>query len=367
MSDTFGIAAVENSLDTGYNSSSARPTTPPLAAFVDWSRRVVMHSFVNKPGDPITRSLRGMAACYPDLLRVHFDPDYVVRAQPARAGKVAVITGSGSGHEPLPCGYVGLGMLDAACPGPIFTSPTPDQLLAATRAVEQGAGVVYIVKNYAGAVFNSEICVEDLSRDGICARKVLVNDDVAIPEVENRRGLGAAPLVIRIAGAAAEEGRTLDEVVAVSRRAVENARSMGFATNIETLPRSIHALPLDDHTVELGVGIHGEPGLEQRVEGIVEIVDRLMQPIVDDLPYRAGEEVLLLVSGLGGTPPLELFLFYQHIHEFLQQRQIVVKRSLVGNYLTSLGRGGCTVTLLRLDDELLRLWDAPVHTPAFHW
>lgn len=326
-----------------------------------------MHSFVNKPGDPITRSLAGMAACYPDLLRVHFNPDFVERAQPGRAGKVAVISGSGSGHEPLPSGYVGLGMLDAACPGPIFTSPTPDQLLAATHAVEQGAGVVYIVKNYAGAVFNSDICVEELSREGICVRKVLVHDDVAIPEKTNRRGLGAAPLVMRIAGAAAEEGRSLEQVVAVSERAGENARSMGFATNIETLPRSLHALPLDDHTIELGVGIHGEPGVEQRVDGIVEIVERLMQPIVDDLPYRSGDRVVLLVSGLGGTPPLELFLFFQYIHEFLEERGIVVERRLVGNYLTSLGRGGCTVTLLRLDEELLGLWDAPVHTPTLHW
>ena len=324
-----------------------------------------MHSFVNKPGDSIARSLAGMAACYPHLLRVHFDPDFVQRTQPGRAGKVVVI--SGSGHEPLPTGYVGLGMLDAACPGPIFTSPTPDQLLAATHAVEQGAGVVYIVKNYAGAVFNAEICAEELSRQGICARQVLVHDDVAIPDIFNRRGLGAAPIVIRIAGAAAEEGRTLEQVVVVSERAAHNARSMGFATNIETLPRSLHALPLDDHTIELGVGIHGEPGVEQRVDGIVEIVKRLMQPIVDDLPYCAGDRVLLLVSGLGGTPPLELFLFFQYIHEFLEERRIVVQRSLVGNYLTSLGRGGCTVTLLRLDEELLGLWDSPVHTPTLHW
>lgn len=326
-----------------------------------------MHSFVNKPGDPITRSLAGMAACYPDLIRVHYEPDFVQRAQPGRAGKVVVITGSGSGHEPLPTGYVGLGMLDAACPGPIFTSPTPDQLLAATHAVDQGAGVLYIVKNYAGAVFNSEICTEELGREGISARKVLVNDDVAIPEITNRRGLGAAPLAIRIAGAAAEEGAPLEQVVAVAERAVQNARSMGFATNIETLPRSIHAMPLDDHTVEMGVGIHGEPGIELRVEDLGEIVERLMPPIIADLPFRAGDQVLLLVSGLGGTPSLELFLFFQHIYEYLEGQGIVVKRQLVGDFLTSLGRGGCMVTLLRLDDELLRLWDTPVHTPVLRW
>ncbi|MBX3050157.1 MAG: dihydroxyacetone kinase subunit DhaK [Caldilineaceae bacterium] len=326
-----------------------------------------MHSFVNKPGDSIARSLAGMAACYPHLLRVNYDPDYVQRVQPGRPGKVVVITGSGSGHEPLPTGYVGVGMLDAACPGPIFTSPTPDQLLAATYAVDQGAGVLYIVKNYAGAVFNSEICTEELGREGITARRVLVHDDVAIPEISNRRGLGAAPLVIRIAGAAAEEGRSLEQVVSVSQRAEDNARSMGFATNIETLPRSIHAQPLDEHTVELGVGIHGEPGVEQRVEGVEEIVERLMQPIVDDLPFLSGDQVLLLVSGLGGTPPLELFLFFQQIHEYLEKQGIHVVRCLVGNFLTSLGRGGCTVTLMRLDKELLGLWDAPVHTPALHW
>ncbi|MGB5051732.1 MAG: dihydroxyacetone kinase subunit DhaK, partial [Caldilineaceae bacterium] len=178
---------------------------------------------------------------------------------------------------------------------------------------------------------------------------------------------GAAPLVIRIAGAAAEEGRSLEQVVSVSQRAEDNARSMGFATNIETLPRSIHAQPLDEHTVELGVGIHGEPGVEQRVEGVEEIVERLMQPIVDDLPFLSGDQVLLLVSGLGGTPPLELFLFFQQIHEYLEKQGIHVVRCLVGNFLTSLGRGGCTVTLMRLDKELLGLWDAPVHTPALHW
>lgn len=169
--------------------------------------------------------------------------------------------------------------------------------------MEQDAGVVYIVKNYAGAVFNSDICVEELSGEGICVRKVLVYDDVAIPEKTNRRGLGATPIVIRIAGAAAEEGRSLEQVVAVSEWAMQNARSMGFATNIETLPRSMNAMPLDDHTVELGVGIHGEPGVEQKVDGVEEIVDLLMQPIVDDSPYHAGDRVLLLVSGLGGTLP----------------------------------------------------------------
>jgi len=240
-------------------------------------------------------------------------------------------------------------------------------LLAATHAVEQGAGVVYIVKNYAGAVFNSDICVEELNREGICVRKVLVHDDVSIPDTANRRGLGAALFAIRIAGAAAEEGRTLEQVVSVSQRAADNARSMGFATNMDTLPRSAHAAPLDENTVELGVGIHGEPGAERRVDGIAEIVEQVLQPILDDFPYQTGDRVLLLVSGLGGTPPLELYLYFQHIHQFLERRGLTVERTLVGNYLTSLGRGGCTVTLMSLDDELLDLWDAPVHTPALHW
>jgi phosphoenolpyruvate---glycerone phosphotransferase subunit DhaK len=329
---------------------------------------LTMRSFVNQPGSAITKSLRGMALCYPDMVRVHFEPDYVQRVIPGHAGKVAVISGSGSGHEPLPTGYVGQGMLDAACPGPIFTSPTPNQLGAATHAVEQGGGVLYIVKNYAGGVLNSELTIEMVEAEGIAARSVVVNDDVSIEPRGNRRGLGAALLVMKIAGAAAEAGYTLDQTAAVARRAVANARSMAVGTTTHTLPRSIHPKALTEDSVELAVGIHGEPGYRYVItNGVEEIATKLVEPIVQDLPFEAGNRVLVLVSGLGGTPQLELYLFYQEIHKQLTDAGLLIDRQLVGNYLTSLGRGGCSITVLRLDDELLRLWDAPVCTPALRW
>lgn len=309
-----------------------------------------------------------MALSHPDTIQVHFDPDFVERATPAPAGKVAVISGSGSGHEPLPIGYVGLGMLDAACPGPIFTSPSPIQLLAALHSVDHGGGVLFVVKNYAGGVLNTELTIEIALQEGIDARAVLVNDDVSIPIVANRRGLGAATLACKIAGAAAESGYSLDAVVEVTRRAVAASRSMGVGTNVNTLPRNGPGARLADDSIELGVGIHGEPGQVRSVRhGMPEIVGLLVQPILDDLPYAAQDRVLLLISGMGGTPPLELYLLSEAIHEMLAAHRIRVERQLVGNYLTSLGRGGYSITLMRLDSELLKLWDAPVHTPALHW
>ena len=327
-----------------------------------------MQCLTNKPGSAITQSLRGMALCHPDTIQVYFDPDFVERTAPVPAGKVAVISGSGSGHEPLPIGYVGLGMLDAACPGPIFTSPSPIQLLAAAHSVDHGGGVLFVVKNYAGGVLNTDLTIEMALQEGIDARAVLVNDDVSIPVVANRRGLGAATLACKIAGAAAESGYALDAVVEVTRRAVAASRSMGVGTNVNTLPRNGLGVRLADDSIELGIGIHGEPGEVHSVpHGMPEIVGLLVQPILDDLPYSAEDRVLLLISGMGGTPPLELYLFSEAIHETLAAHRIRVERQLVGNYLTSLGRGGYIITLMRLDDELLELWDAPVHTPALHW
>lgn len=327
-----------------------------------------MQCLTNKPGSAITPSLRGMALCHPDTIRVHFAPDFVERAAPARNGKVAVISGSGSGHEPLPTGYVGLGMLDAACPGPIFTSPSPVQLLAAVHSVDHGGGILFIVKNYAGGVLNTELTIEMALQEGIEARAVLVNDDVAIAVEANRRGLGATPLACKIAGAAAESGYSLDAVVRVTERAVAASRSMGVGTNVNTLPRNGIGESLGDDSIEVGVGIHGEPGRVCSVSsGMPEIVSMIVTPVLEDLPYARDDRVLLFISGMGGTPPLELYLFSEAIHESLARHRIRVERQLVGNYLTSLGRGGYTVTLMRLDSELLDLWDAPVHTPALHW
>ncbi len=323
---------------------------------------------MTKPGSAITQSLRGMALSHPDTIKVHFDPDFVERLAPAPSGKVAVVKGSGSGHEPLPTGYVGLGMLDAACPGPIFTSPTPVQLLAAVHSVNRGGGVLFVVKNYAGGVLNTELTIEIAMQEGIDARYVLVNDDVSIPNVSNRRGLGAATLACKIAGAAAESGYTLAEAEEVTLRAIASSRSMGAGTNINTLPRNGPNDNLADDSIELGVGIHGEPGEVRSVsKGMPEIVDLIVHPILHDLPFASGDRILLFISGMGGTPPLELYLFSEAIHELLAAHNLRVERQLIGNYLTCLGRGGYTITLMRLDDELLQLWDAPVHTPVLHW
>ena len=259
-------------------------------------------------------------------------------------------------------------MLDAACPGPIFTSPSPVQLLAAVHSADHGGGVLFVVKNYAGGVLNTELTIEMAHSEGIDARYVLVNDDVAIPEVANRRGLGAATLACKIAGAAAESGYSLDATCEVTQRAVAASRSMGVGTNVNTLPRNGLGVNLADDSIELGVGIHGEPGEVRSVkQGMPEIVDLILPPILNDLPFASGDRVLLLISGMGGTPPLELYLFSEAIHELMAAYQLQVERQLIGNYLTSLGRGGYTMTLMKLDNELLDLWDAPVHTPALHW
>ncbi len=328
-----------------------------------------MQKLINDPADAVLESLQGLQLAYPHLLRVQYEPHVVMRLDAPIAGKVAVISGSGSGHEPLNVGYVGHGMLDAACPGAIFTSPTPDQYLAATRAVYGGAGALYIVKNYMGGVLNTAIAQELALEEGFTVASVLVHDDVAVDQLANRRGMGAAVLVEKIAGAAAEMGKPLAAVSGLAHRVTEQARSMGVALSSCTSPsvgRPTFQLPA--HQIELGVGIHGEPG-RQRIPlaSADTIVEQLVEPILNDLELRSGDPVLALVSGLGGTPQQELFIVFRRLHQILTARGIHMKRSLVGNYVTSLDMAGCTVTLLRLDAELMRLWDAPVRTPALSW
>lgn len=329
----------------------------------------LMQKLINNPADAALESLRGFQLAHPHLLRVQYDPHVVIRKDAPVMGKVAIISGSGSGHEPLNVGYVGKGMLDAACPGAVFTSPTPDQYLAATRAVYGGAGAVYIVKNYMGGVLNTAMAQELALEDGYMVASVLVHDDVAVDQSANRRGMGAAVLVEKIAGAAAEAGKPLATVAGLAHRVTEQARSMGVALSSCTSPsvgRPTFQLP--NHQIELGVGIHGEPGRRRIALAQADtIVDLLVEPIVEDLGLRAADPVLAMVSGLGSTPHQELYIVYRRLHEILTQRGIRVERSLVGNYVTSLDMAGCTVTLLRLDPELLELWDAPVRTPALCW
>jgi phosphoenolpyruvate---glycerone phosphotransferase subunit DhaK len=328
-----------------------------------------MQKLINNPADAAIESLQGLQLAHPRLLRVHYNPNFVYRINAPIHGKVSVISGSGSGHEPLNVGYVGRGMLDAACPGAVFTSPTPDQYLAATATVYGGVGALYIVKNYTGGVLNTEIAIEAAREQGYSVESVLIRDDVAVEQRPNRRGMGAAVIVEKIAGAAAERGQDLATIKALAERASAQTRSMGVAISSCTTPsagRPTFNLPLNQ--MEVGVGIHGEPGrMRAPLVNANTVVELLLEPILDDLPLREGDQVLAMVSGLGGTPQQELYIVFRRLHQLLTKRGIHVARQLVGNYVTSLDMAGCMVTLLRLDPELISLWDAPVHTPALHW
>jgi dihydroxyacetone kinase-like protein len=327
---------------------------------------------INDPEAVVREALEGVAAAHGDRLRVSLDPAFVVRADAPVQGKVAILSGGGSGHEPLHGGFVGPGMLDVACPGAVFTSPTPDQMLAATQAVDGGAGVLHIVKNYTGDVMNFETAAELAVAEGSEVESVLVDDDVAVQDstyTAGRRGVGATVLVEKLAGAAAEEGRSLAEVAAVARRVDEQSRSMGMALTSCTVPHvGSPTFELAEDEMEVGVGIHGEPGRERvRLEPADAIVDRLLEPILADLPFSSGDRVLALVNGMGGTPLIELYVVFRRVAQVLAERGLTIERNLVGNFITSLEMAGASITLLKLDDELVRLWDAPVNTPALRW
>jgi dihydroxyacetone kinase-like protein len=331
-----------------------------------------MKKLINKPEDVVTEALKGMAAAHADLLRINLDPKYVVRADAPVEGKVAIVSGGGSGHEPMHGGFVGMGMLDAACPGEVFTSPTPDQMLEATKAVNGGAGVLHIVKNYTGDVLNFEMAAELAGGEAIEVEAVVIDDDVAVQDslyTAGRRGVGATVLAEKICGAAAEAGRSLQEVAGLCRRVNENGRSMGMALTSCIVPAAGKpTFDLGDDEIEIGIGIHGEPGRERRkLAPVSEIVRTLATAVVDDLPYEQGDEVLAFVNGMGGTPLLELYVVYNELHELLGARGITVTRNLIGPYITSLEMAGCSITLVKLDDELTQLWDAPVKTPALRW
>jgi dihydroxyacetone kinase-like protein len=323
---------------------------------------------INDPADVVNEALEGMAAAHPDLLRVQFDPTFVVRADAPVQGKVGIVSGGGSGHEPLHGGFVGRGMLDAACPGQVFTSPVPDQMQAATQAVDGGAGVLHIVKNYTGDVMNFEMAAELAEADG-GVRSVVIDDDVAVRDslyTAGRRGVGGTVLAEKIVGAAAERGDSLDQVTDLCRRVNASVRSMGMALTPCTVPAAGEpSFTLAEDEMEIGIGIHGEPGRERmKVEPADRVVDRLLEPILEDLPFGAGDRTLLFVNGMGGTPLLELYVVFRRAAQVLREREITVERSLVGNWITSLEMAGTSLTLLRLDDELVELWDAPVLTPA---
>ncbi len=331
-----------------------------------------MKKLINNPADVVAEALLGIDAAHPDL-RVDHEHRVIYRADAPRPDKVGLISGGGSGHEPMHGGFVGLGMLDAACAGEIFTSPVPDQMVAATEAVNGGAGVLHIVKNYTGDVMNFEMAAEmAAATGGIEVVAVVTDDDVAVTDslyTVGRRGVGVTVLVEKIAGAAAEEGRSLAEVADIARRVNGAGRSMGMALTSCTVPAAgTPTFDLPDNEMEVGIGIHGEPGRRRLPIGTAaEVAEMLMQPILDDLDFTGDSGVLAFVNGMGATPLLELYLMYNEVAAILSKSGIPVARSLVGSYVTSLDMAGCSVTLLKVDDELLRLWDAPVRTPGLRW
>jgi phosphoenolpyruvate---glycerone phosphotransferase subunit DhaK len=331
-----------------------------------------MKKLINKPEDVVTEALQGMEAAHGDLIKVNYGPNYVVRADAPVQGKVALVSGGGSGHEPMHGGLVGMGMLDAACPGEVFTSPTPDQMLEATKAADGGAGVVHIVKNYTGDVMNFEMAADLARGEGIEVEAVVIDDDVAVQDslyTAGRRGVGTTVLAEKICGAAAEQKKSLQEVADLCRKVNANGRSMGMALTSCIVPAAgTPTFELGDEEMEIGIGIHGEPGRERRkLAPAGEIVESLATPIVEDLPYEQGDEVLAFVNSMGGTPLLELYVVYDELQKFLSGRGVKITRNLIGPYITSLEMAGCSITLLKLDDELTRLWDAPVNTPGLRW
>jgi phosphoenolpyruvate---glycerone phosphotransferase subunit DhaK len=331
-----------------------------------------MKKLINAPEDVVSEALRGVEAAHPDLAVDHQNK-IIYRADAPRQGKVGIISGGGSGHEPLHGGFVGLGMLDAACAGEVFTSPVPDQMLAATKLVDGGVGVLHVVKNYTGDVMNFEMAAELAAAEtGARVVSVVTDDDVAVQDstwTAGRRGVGVTVLLEKIAGAAAEQGRDLDAVADVARAVNANGRSMGLALTSCTVPAAGKpTFEIGDNEMELGVGIHGEPGRERvPLAPARDIAAMLVEPILADLPFSAGEPVIAFVNGLGGTPLLELYVMYNEVDKILAGHGVRVARSLVGSYITSLDMAGTSVTLLRVDDELLALWDAPVRTPALRW
>jgi dihydroxyacetone kinase-like protein len=326
---------------------------------------------LNAPEDLVSEALEGLELTHPAIVRWEPEGNLVLRRTPAR-GKVGLVSGGGSGHEPLHAGFVGAGMLDVAVAGAVFASPTALQIQAGTVAADSGRGVLQIVKNYTGDVLNFQIAVEIAADDAIAVESVLVDDDVATSAQQvgpGRRGTAAVVAVEKICGAAAEEGADLAAVAALGRRVVSQARTLSLALDACAHPGDrTPAFDLPDDLVEFGVGIHGERGVSRiPFAPADELVGRLTEPLVTELALRRGEAVIAIVNGLGAMYPLQLSLAARQLHRLLGARGIAIARSLVGSYVTSLDMNGLSVTLLRADGELVRLWDAPVRTPTLSW
>jgi dihydroxyacetone kinase-like protein len=328
-----------------------------------------LKKLINDVDAVLRQSLQGFGRAHADLVAVDLEPAVIRRKAPTRPGKVALISGGGTGHEPLHGGYVGMGMLDAACPGQVFTSPTPDQMLAAIEATDSGAGALLLVKNYEGDVMNFDMAAEMTPAE---TARVLINDDVAVENssfTTGRRGVAGTVVVEKITGAAAEDGMDLAGLEALGNAVNGATRSMGCALTSCTVPAAGGpTFAIGDDEMEMGVGIHGEPGRKRvKLAPASSIVEEMMQAVLGDLAPARGDEVLLLVNGFGATPLMELYLVYHAAVERAETAGLKVARSLVGNWCTSLDMAGCSLTVTRLDAETTRLWDAPVHTPGLRW
>jgi len=328
-----------------------------------------MKKLINDPDTVVTDALAGLAAAHPSL-SVDVENKVITRASGPVAGKTGLVSGGGSGHEPLHGGFVGYGMLDAACAGEIFTSPVPDQVLAATKAVNGGAGVLHVVKNYTGDVLNFQMAAELADDEGIEVSAVVVNDDVAVQDslyTAGRRGVGATVFVEKIAGALAQRGAPLTEVTAVAAQVNERSRSFGVALTSCTVPAAGRpTFELADQEIELGIGIHGEPGRTRApLQPARDVVAIALDAIGADLSLDG--DLLVMVNGMGGTPLIELYLAFNEVTRYLAGRGARIARNLVGNYITSLEMQGFSISVCRLTDTLTELWDAPVDTPGLRW
>jgi dihydroxyacetone kinase-like protein len=355
-----------------------------------------MKKLINDPERVVIEQLEGMALAYPDLIKVQYDPNFVYRADAPIDGKVALISGGGSGHEPMHGGLVGVGMLDAACPGAVFTSPTPDQMLEAAKATDSGAGVLYIVKNYTGDVMNFEMAADMARAEGIEVLNILIDDDVAVKDslyTAGRRGVGTTVLAEKIVGAAAEKGYDLEALADLCRKVNMHGRSMGVALTPCTVPTAGEpTFELEDDEMEIGIGIHGEPGRKRmELKPVDEITEMLAVSIIEDgeytrtirewdldkeewveiemvdPPFEEGDKVLAFVNSMGGTPDIELPIVYRKLHEICEAKGLEIVRNLIGRYITSLEMEGVSITLLKMDDEMIELWDEPVKTPGLRW
>lgn len=330
-----------------------------------------MKKLINGVDDVVAEALIGIEKAHSDV-RIDHVNRVIYRNPAAKAGKVGLISGGGSGHEPLHGGFVGVGMLDAACAGQMFTSPTPDQMLAATKEVDTGAGVLHIVKNYTGDVMNFEMAAELAAAEtGVRVEAIVTDDDVAVQDslyTAGRRGVGVTVLLEKIVGAAAEEGRDLDGVLTLAREVNATGRSMGMALTSCTVPAAGKpTFDLPENEMEIGIGIHGEPGRHRvPLASAKEIAAQLVEPILADLDYKGAPSIVML-NGMGGTPLIELYLMYGEVAAILEKHGITIARNLVGNYITSLDMAGCSVTVLKANDEMIRLWDAPVNTAGLRW